>query len=184
LDISPGNLYYHYKGKEELVAELFSHFEDGLSAILRESAGAPNSLEDNWLRFYVILEKIYSYRFFYRNISDILQKYPALDIRFRRLIDMKYNFILELLNSLVEEGVFEGRSVKAIGVEDLANGVLLTVTYWFSYQYLRNRRMEQHDFIQGAILQIMAQVAPYIADSQSQFMTECHQLYRQKVENQ
>jgi len=184
LDISPGNLYYHFKGKEELVAELFSRFEDGLRAILRGPVDAPDSLEDNWLRSYVILEKIYSYRFFYRNLADILQKYPALDIRFRRLIDMKYNFILELLNSLVEEGVFEGRSVKAIGVEDLANGVLLTVTYWFSYQYLRNRRMEQHDFIQGAILQIMAQVAPYIADSQSQFMTECHQLYRQKVENQ
>ena len=184
LDISPGNLYYHFKGKEELVVELFARYEAKLGALLRDHIDVSNpldSLEDNWLHFYVILEQIYSYRFFYRNLSDILQKYPALKTRFHRLIDLQYNFVYTLLTRLVEEGFFADRSVKIVGIEDLANSVMLTMIYWFSYQDLRDQRMSQHDFIQRAILQMMAQVAPYIADSQSQFMEQCYYLYQAKT---
>lgn len=35
LDISPGNLYYHFHGKEEIIEELFSAFELELSDILQ-----------------------------------------------------------------------------------------------------------------------------------------------------
>ncbi len=182
LDISPGNLYYHFRGKEQIVEELFARFEDKLQVLLREPVESLSlaSLEDNWLRFYLILEQMHSYRFFYRNLNDLLLKYPFLQRRFTRLIDLKYDFVHSLLQHLVEEGVFETRNIKAVGVDDLADAIVLTMIYWFNYQDLRQRSLSRHDYIQSAVMQVMAQVAPYIAESKGQFMEDCHRLYQQE----
>ncbi len=183
LDISPGNLYYHFKGKEEIVAELFVRFEDKLQVLLRDVSElqSADSLEDNWLNFYLILEQIYSYRFFYRNLNDLLQKYRELERPFNRLIDLKYQYVRSLFEHLLAEGVFECGKMMAVGVDDLAEGVVLTMIYWFNYQDLRKRSLDRHGFIQSAVMQVMAQVAPYIAESEGQFMAECHELYQQEI---
>ncbi len=184
LDISPGNLYYHFKGKEEIVAELFARFEDKLQVLLRDVSElqSADSLENNWLNFYLILEQIYSYRFFYRNLNDLLQKYRELERPFNRLIDLKYQYVRSLFQHLLAEGVFETGKMLAVGVDDLAEGVVLTMIYWFNYQDLRKRALDRHGFIQSAVMQVMAQVAPYIAESEGQFMAECHELYQQEIE--
>jgi len=181
LDISPGNLYYHFKGKEELVIELFARFEDSLSALLRDHIDAKDSLEDNWLKFYIVFEQIYQYRFLYQNLSDIAEKYSAIDKRVRKLVDLKHSFVVNMLNNLVDDGVFVQRSIAAVRTEELANSILLTMTNWVSYQRLRKRDLDQHDFIQSGILQIMALLAPYMGDRHRKFMESCYALYQQQI---
>ena len=43
LDISPGNLYYHFKGKDIIIAELFNQYEQGLYEILSAPIEKPLS---------------------------------------------------------------------------------------------------------------------------------------------
>jgi AcrR family transcriptional regulator len=43
LDISPGNLYYHFKGKDQIIAELFQQYEQALSGTLAAPIEAPLS---------------------------------------------------------------------------------------------------------------------------------------------
>jgi AcrR family transcriptional regulator len=42
LDISPGNLYYHFKGKDQIIAELFEQFELALGEILNAPLKYPS----------------------------------------------------------------------------------------------------------------------------------------------
>ena len=50
LDISPGNLYYHFKGKEEIIAELFKHFSSQLEQFMNLEPEGEDLLLENWLQ--------------------------------------------------------------------------------------------------------------------------------------
>ncbi|MCB1668786.1 MAG: TetR/AcrR family transcriptional regulator [Porticoccaceae bacterium] len=181
LDISPGNLYYHFKGKEELVEQLFARFEDGMTALLHDPINSHDALEDNWLKFYILFEEIYRYRFIYRNLFDIGKKYPGINRRLHALLELKHSFVVHMLQSMVARGVFDERSLTVVGLDELADSISLTLSYWISYQRLRRLDTNQHDFIQSGILQIVALLAPYMGDVQRQFMARCHELYQQQV---
>lgn len=180
LDISPGNLYYHFKGKEEIISALYEQFESNIVVLLKDTKDAGNTLEEHWLHLYVILECIYHYRFFFRNITDLLQKYGVIESRFRRLIEQQYQSTLTMLEHLMEEGVLIGRGGEQVGVAELADNMMLIYIHWFEFQNLRNRRLEQHEFIQTAILQVMTMLAPYTGQQQRAFMAECNALYQRE----
>ena len=68
LDISPGNLYYHYKGKDGILSSLFSQCYRELAGMLAapilEDAFLEDSnpLERSWLFLTVLMEVMYQYR--------------------------------------------------------------------------------------------------------------------------
>ncbi|WP_461482093.1 TetR/AcrR family transcriptional regulator [Porticoccus sp.] len=183
LDISPGNLYYHFKGKDEIVAELYEQFERGMELLLQEGLEARSSLEEYWLHLYVIFEHIYNYRFFFRNITDLLQKYHGIESRFRRLMEQQSRWVKQLLTGLLDEEVIVDPHMVAARVEHLTDNIMLLFTHWFQFQNLRNRKLGQHDFIQSAILQIMTLLAPYMGNLQLQFMEACLNLYQREKQD-
>src|SRR5688572_6933356 len=71
LGISPGNLYYHFGNKDEIVNTILAAFEREIS----ETLAAPTSddsrvlnVEDIWLFLHLLFEIIWKYRFFYRDL--------------------------------------------------------------------------------------------------------------------
>ena len=73
MGISPGNLYYHYPAKDELINSLFDRYEKALGEILPAADGVEN-VEDAWLFMHVLFELIWAYRFLYRDLNDLLSK--------------------------------------------------------------------------------------------------------------
>ncbi len=73
LSISPGNLYYHYPAKDELINTLFDRYERALAEILQAADGVEN-VEDAWLFFHMLFELIWGYRFLYRDLNDLLRR--------------------------------------------------------------------------------------------------------------
>eukprot|EP00456_Euglypha_rotunda_P047527 TRINITY_DN37974_c0_g1_i2.p1 TRINITY_DN37974_c0_g1~~TRINITY_DN37974_c0_g1_i2.p1 ORF type:complete len:139 (+),score=46.36 TRINITY_DN37974_c0_g1_i2:400-816(+) len=69
LNISPGNLYYHYPAKDELINSLFDRYEAALTELLRAADNVRN-VEDAWLFFHMLFELIWQYRFLYRDLKD------------------------------------------------------------------------------------------------------------------
>ncbi|MEM6412733.1 MAG: TetR/AcrR family transcriptional regulator, partial [Pseudomonadota bacterium] len=135
LDMSPGNLYYHFKGKEPIIEALFDRFEEEMQIILGGSHGAVTSIEDNWVFVYIVLEEIYDFRFFYRNVGDMMERYPGLASRFRKILAMKRQAIENVLGQLEKSGFVQiDRRLRA----PLTQQMLSTLTFWLS-----------HDLIEG-----------------------------------
>lgn len=180
LDISPGNLYYHFKGKEEIITALYGQFETGVVAILDDTRDAGDTLEEHWLHLYVLLEHLYHFRFFFRNTTDLLLKYSAIENRFRRLLEQQYQSIRAMLGHLLNEQNTANKELDYVLVDELADNMMLIYTHWFEFQNLRKRALSQHPFIQSAILQIMTLLMPYMGDQQREFAAECHSLYQRE----
>ena len=168
LDISPGNLYYHFKGKEELVGELFARFYEQFNVILRAPVQNPLRMEDNWFYLVVVFEHMHAYRFLYRNISLILQRYEQIQRPFRRLIHLKQDAARAICVQLRKAGIMQ---IDDAGIDMLARSIALTITYWFNFDnLLGDRPSEDEDLIHDGVLQVLSLIAPHLGAMQREFM--------------
>jgi len=104
MGISPGNLYYHYKGKDEIIVALFEDFEDEIRQVLSAPINAPLNMADNWVYLYIIFEEIFDFRFFYRNQSELIGRIPDLRTKFASILALKERTALSLLSHLESTG--------------------------------------------------------------------------------
>jgi AcrR family transcriptional regulator len=100
LGISPGNLYYHYPAKDELINTLFDRYERALDELLQAADGVTN-VEDAWLFFHMLFELIWQYRFLYRDLNDLLSKNRRLETHFQFVLKNKGRAVRSVLDGLV-----------------------------------------------------------------------------------
>ena len=58
LDMSPGNLYYHFHGKEPLIMELFARFKNELAPLLNPPEQLEVEPEDYALFIHLVVERM------------------------------------------------------------------------------------------------------------------------------
>ena len=76
LGISPGNLYYHYPAKDELINALFDRYERALNDLLPAADDVTN-VEDAWLFLHLLFELLWQHRFIYRDINDLFKQFKV-----------------------------------------------------------------------------------------------------------
>ena len=180
LDISPGNLYYHFKGKDQIIDELFQQYELALSGTLTAPIEQPlDAVEDNWYYLYVVMEEMYQYRFLYLNLDNLMQRYPDLDRRFKRLIQLKRAALYAICKALLEQAVIDARDQQLLGLVD---NMTLTLTFWFNYDQLLNEEHSPQVIIHGGVLQLLTMVAPYLGDDELDFYRDCQQIYHNMLD--
>jgi AcrR family transcriptional regulator len=158
LGISPGNLYYHFRNKDQIVEELFARFAERADVVPRADPRGPEAIEDLWLYLHLMLEAIWDYRFIYRNLDDLLSRNPRLRARFTRMIERQLAAVAALCEALVRSRLMRARPEE---VAALARNVLVVATYWLNFQSLGVRAKPGDDVGQGAY-QVMSLVAPYL----------------------
>lgn len=136
LGISPGNLYYHYPAKDELINSLFERYEKSLVELLNASDGVRN-VEDAWFFLHSLFEIIWEYRFLYRDLNDLLSKNRLLETRFQAVLRHKTRAIRTMLAAMSRTGTVD---MGASELEPTANGMVVLLTYWLSYEYVRDPR--------------------------------------------
>lgn len=175
LEISPGNLYYHFRNKERIVEALFRQFESRIDVDPRPSGDAAQAIEDLWLYLHLMLEAIWEYRFLYRNLDDLLARNRKLRDVFNRIIDRKLAAVESLCGDLVRSGAMKAsrEEIRALG-----KNVLVVATYWLNYQSIRERRddLSADDLGQGAY-QVLALVAPYLQGSARRHLASLGERY-------
>tara|TARA_R110002110_G_C13470513_1_gene720814 strand:+ start:52256 stop:52912 length:657 start_codon:yes stop_codon:yes gene_type:complete len=185
MDISPGNLYYHFKGKDQIIAELFTQYELALSHTLTAPIERPLSsdrsdVEDNWYYLYVVMEEMYQYRFLYHNLDDILQRYPDIRRGFKRLIQLKRAALYAICQTLLQQSVINARDQQLLGLVD---NMTLNITFWFNYDMLLHEARPPQITIHQGVLQLLTMVAPYLGDEQLSFYRDCETIYASMLED-
>lgn len=167
LEISPGNLYYHFKGKDPIIHQLFLDFEEEFKMVLNAPVDKPLELSDNWVYFYILFEEIADFRFFYRNLQALLERYPDLERRFRGLVQLKIKTMRSIIDRLDEVGFI---SISEVEAEQMAERFALQLTYWPTYQTLLDSEVSTPTSIHNGVFGMISQLAPYVVEGGSEFL--------------
>ncbi|MFL6693864.1 MAG: TetR/AcrR family transcriptional regulator [Ramlibacter sp.] len=167
LGISPGNLYYHYPAKDELINSLFDKYEQALTELLQASGGVRN-VEDAWFFMHTLFELIWQYRFLYRDLNDLLSKNRRLETHFQWVLKNKTGAVRALLDGMADSGAL---SIDPHEVEATATSMVVLLTYWLSYEYVRDpRKALEPEGAQLALLRgahhVLNLLVPYLAQGQ------------------
>ena len=167
MSISPGNLYYHYPAKDELINALFDKYERALGEILNAADGVRN-FEDAWFFMHTLFVMICQYRFLYRDVNDLLSKNRRLETHFQWVLKNKTRAIKAMLDGMSRSGAV---TIDSREVEATATSMVVVLTYWLSYEYVRDpRRALEPESAQIALLRgahhVLNLLAPYLEQGQ------------------
>ena len=155
MGISPGNLYYHFHGKEPLVLGLFERFQSELAPLLDPPPGAQLEAQDYWLFLHLIVERMAHYRFLFQDLSNLAGRLPKLARGIRHLLTALKRTLASLLARLQAAGQLVS-STQALG--QLVEQITLTLLFSLDYQRILDREGE----VQVVVYQIMMLVAPHL----------------------
>lgn len=160
MDISPGNLYYHFRNKDEIIGELFLQFEASMLEVLQSPQEEGLEIMDYWMYIHMIFEKIWEFRFLYRDLASILERNEKLQKRFNRILDRKADSYRLIIANMRDAGLME---IDDRQMDTLATNVVIMGTYWMNYQQIRNLgdNPELEDLGNG-VYQVMSLIAPFL----------------------
>ena len=169
LSISPGNLYYHFPSKDKLVNHLYDQFEASMLALL-EAGGDVQDIEDAWFFLHTLFEKVWDHRFLYRDLNHLLSGNRHLETHFQAVLARKTLALRQMLESLAAAKVMQ---IGQEHVETLSTGMAVMVTYWLSYEYVRDPRhaMEPESANQAmgrGAQHVLGLLTPYLSSAQLQ----------------
>lgn len=166
LNISPGNLYYHFPAKEELVNALFDRYQKAITPLLGAATDIRN-VEDAWFFIHSIFEIVWEYRFLYRDLNDLLSRNRFLEAQIKDVLLHKTSAFKSLLQGLELSGLIEQSPEDR---QACAVHMVVVLTWWLSYEYVRDPRNAledanaQRSVLKGAV-QLLGLLLPYLERS-------------------
>jgi AcrR family transcriptional regulator len=160
MEISPGNLYYHFRNKDGIIAELFAGFERRLDGLFALPEGRAASVEDLWLLLHLLFEAMWDHRFLFRDLDEILSRNRKLASRFALIMRRGSRTVIELCRGLVTAGAMRASERE---IAALAENVGLVATYWISYQKMSaGEHANDAVSLDRAAYQVLALIAPFL----------------------
>ncbi len=167
LNISPGNLYYHYPAKDALINSMYDRYERALNELLNASDGV-RDVEDAWFFLHSLFELIWQYRFLYRDLNDLLSRNRRLELHFQAVLKNKTRAIKALLDGMSRSGAI---AIEPASVEPIATSMVVLITFWLSFEYARDpRRALEAEGVQASLLRgahhVLNLLVPYLEPGQ------------------
>lgn len=131
LGISPGNLYYHFRNKEDIINSIFTLYESHLESGFKPYADVPITVDLLIGYFDAMFYTLWQFRFMYANLADILSRDEALKRRYLHAQQQVLNRSSEVLRKLKKDGFLEIADERVV---DLADTIKMMVSFWISYQ--------------------------------------------------
>ena len=130
MEISPGNLYYHFPNKQAIISVLFAQFEALVLGFLHPPQGRNVDVADK--RYYLqhLLDAMWRYRFIYRDIEHLLRSDIDLATSYRRFSLACLTQAQAIYSDFVEAGILRMTPQQ---VESLTLNAWIILTSWVSF---------------------------------------------------
>ncbi|HAT41022.1 MAG TPA: TetR family transcriptional regulator [Rheinheimera sp.] len=177
LGISPGNLYYHFRNKEDIVRHIFKEYAKLLENRIQPPSKTSEALDALAQYLDVVFELMYRFHFFYANLPDILSRDPALQQDYLQVQKGVQAKVVSVMQALKQAGVI---SIAEQDIAPFAQTVRLLVTFWISYLKTQapHAQIDQSQAYQG-VLKVLLLFKPYATATAMPRIERLQQHYQQ-----
>ena len=160
LNMSPGNLHYHFRSKSDIVEALFARFDTEVSQLLiPDTKRTTLDVVSAWTQMQTLFEGMWSFRFVYRDLPQLLAKYPSTRRKTVRLMHRKIAVMQQGCEAL---GIGSGEGMDKGEAELLARNMVLAMTYWFNFEIACGIEGAQGDRFARGAYQVLSMLLPYL----------------------
>lgn len=165
LGMSPGNLYYHFRNKEDIIQAIFELYARELATLFSLDADMPpehlGSLQTSQLYLERVLYVIWRFRFAYDNLPDILARNETLSTWYRKIQEPVYGLMQRHLEGLRNTGILH---VSQEELNNLLHIMKQQLIFWVAYQRTLNPGVAvSKGTVFGVIPKVLFLFRPYIA---------------------
>ena len=164
LGISPGNLYYHFRNKDEIIVQLFKRYSEDLLHYLRRVV-LPKNVCDAIRYMAGIYDVMWRYRFLFSDVNALLARSAELLGEHNNFTHAKVSpLLVELLTQLNKERIIRA---DATAMNDLALNIWMITKYWFDFDgSLRGRAKLTEDSKVRGVQRTLSLLRPYLIENQ------------------
>jgi len=163
LGISPGNLYYHYRNKQVIIAQLFAEYESHVDQFLHLPEGRALTVEDKTFYLEALLAAMWHYRFLHRDLEHLLDSDPELAAAYRAFARRAMDNAKAIYRGFVDAGILQMDEPQ---LEALTLNAWIILTSWV--RYLCTTREVASDLSEAlmrrGIYQVLALESGHIAE--------------------
>lgn len=161
--ISPGNLYYHYRNKEDIIRAIFQQMtqvsvEQYGAIAIRYEQGTPEAIEQTFL---MIQQFNWRYRFFKRELTALVMADPLLREQFQATNRLMQTMILQSIDAGIAAG-----QIKPLEEQEkthFVDAVWLLALFWVNYLEVGGEAVNEPNLARGnELLRLL--IKPYLTE--------------------
>lgn len=162
LGISPGNLYYHFRNKQEIIRAIAQQKDARWESLYHLPRDRAPTLADVERLVRENFALVWDYRFFFRELSALTQRDPLLKARYRQLRRERLAAFEGLVAQFVSAGVARPPASPSL-VANLARLCWLISDYWLPFLEI-DGDLALPDVIEQGVALYLQVLEPYVSD--------------------
>ncbi len=163
--ISPGNLYYHFKNKEQIICELYMLMREKIGF---EEMDLPEDLCQALLYCRYVASVWWEFRFFRKEMMVLIEK----DGKLKRMVITDNRTQLEKLGHLIEHLLNEGYLRKSVEEANLPTLIMMFSQFWMPYLQLMDQNIDKEHALEVAT-EVKRIFLPYLSEKAKLNLKTC-----------
>jgi AcrR family transcriptional regulator len=174
LEISPGNLYYHFKTKERIVDLLVQRFEQRVAPI-NNGAPAIKAVDDLWVALHLTFEAVHDFRFLFRDADYLTRAFTGTRRRLQSITATGLKTTHALCASLAKAGILRATPEE---LDMLAFHIVFTATCWSMFTRLVPTDAKGSAETGRAAYHVLTLLTPYLTEDSRHYILYLRSKYR------
>jgi AcrR family transcriptional regulator len=181
LNMSPGNLYYHFRNKSDIIYEIFRSYELLVDTYLHVPSDRPITINDLIKYLDAVFNGLWAYRFLHRDLEHLLDSDERLREDYRRFTLRCLKGIQSIVIAMEKSGMY--RAMEEQQRKSKALNIWLIVTNWMTYlKTIQSENDSEHVLnqksIQHGVYQALDYIIPYMTVDKQPLALELQENYR------
>ena len=163
LGISPGNLYYHFRNKHEIIKELMHQYQVETLEMLSLPEDRPLTTNDKINYFQVLSGQLWNYRFIHRDVYHLVESNEDFKKIYPRFAGQVMQQGQRIYQAFVDAGLMK---MTPSEIEALIINLWIVLTNWTNFLYMSghisdNNHLEEK-WVWQALRQMVFLEGPYL----------------------